>query len=161
MDILWGAWVKQVDYDEQARAYSFIGVFDTIYKEHKAEYPFYVDLLAILACQASPAKYNQTFGVTFDLIDEDAINHLVTQDEIITVPAGDSPQRWYEQFELKRVEIDEPGQYSLSMLVEHQQKHAIPLWVISPKGMTVDDGKGIVKEFWAEDFERLRDAGEI
>jgi hypothetical protein len=62
---------------------------------------------------------------------------------------------------LKAVEIIEPRQYSLSILVERQQKHAIPLWVISPKGITIDDGNGIVTEFWPEDFKRLRDEGKI
>ena len=156
MDVLWGAWVKQVTYDEQSRTFSFEGIYDTIYKREKFDYPFYTDLLVVLACQASPAEYDRTFNITLDLVDDDAINHLVTQDEQITVPRGDSPQRWYEEFELKSVEIREPGQYSLSILIENQQKHAIPLWVVSPKMMIIDEEKDITTELWPEDYQGFK-----
>lgn len=156
MDVLWGAWVKQTTYDEQSRTYSFEGIYDTIYKDKKADYPFYIDLLVILACQASPAEYDRTFTATLDLIDDDAINHLAIQDEQITVPSGDSPQRWYEDFELKGVEIREPGQYSLSILIENQQKHAVPLWVVSSKMLITDEENDVTTELWAEDYKRLK-----
>ena len=128
-----------------------------IYKDKKSDYPFYTDVLVVLACQASPAEYNRVFDTTLDLIDEDAINHLITQNERITVPSGDSPQRWYEEFELKAIEIREPGQYSLSILIENQQKHAIPLWVVSPKMMIIDEEKDITTELWPEDYKGFKE----
>ena len=161
MDILWGAWVKQVAYDEQLRTYNFEGIYDTIYKDKKSDYPFYISLRVILACQAHPSEYDQTFKVLLDLIDYDAINHLVTQDEMIEVPRGDSPQRWYEDYELKDIEVEEPGYYQLSVLVENQEKQIVPLWVVCPKGITWDEENGTVTEFWAEDFKHVKDQGKL
>ena len=38
MDIPWGAWVKELKYNEQTDEYDVIGIYDTITKEHKFVY---------------------------------------------------------------------------------------------------------------------------
>lgn len=161
MRVLWGAWAKEIVYDEEADEYSFIGIYDTIHKEKRSDYPFYTDLMVVIAYYAPVAEYGLPFDITLSLINYDASYQLFKQQDTIVVPQGDSPNRWYEWFELQGVGFDNPGQYSLSVLVNNREEHSIPLWVVSPKGVTWDEKRGTKTEFWAEDFKHLREDGRI
>jgi len=138
-----------------------VGIYDTIYKERKSDDPFYTDLIVVLACYASQAEHDLSFNITLDLMDIDAVDHLFTETTAIGVPERDIHLRWYEHFDLKAVEVMKPGRYSLSVLIDKQEKHTIPLWIISPMGMNWDDKAGTETKFWTEDFEQLKDEGRI
>lgn len=161
MDVLWGAFVKDVVYNEKANSYDIHGIYDTIYKEKKSDYPFFVDLAAVIVFQAQQVEYERTYNLTLELIDIDGVNHIFELNDKIQVPSGDSPQRWYETYELKGVGFDEPNQYSLSIQIDGQQKQEIPLWVISPKGMIIDEKHDIKTEFWPEDLKQARKENDL
>jgi len=152
MDILWGAWATEVIRDAERQIKDIIGIYDEIWKERKADFPFRTDLLAVWACQAEVAEFGRTHQITLNIIDV-AGNSLCSVNDQLTVGRGDTPYRWYETSEFPSVEIEEPGYYELSILVDKQVRHCIPLWVIAPKMMILDPERDSTTEMWPEDYE--------
>ena len=161
MDIPWGAWVNELKYDEQSNTYDVMGIYDTITRAHKSDYPFHIDLRVALACYATPAERDLSFKVTLLLTDMDAIVHLYKAEGQLEVPEGDIPKWWYEAFDLEAVEFAEPGRYFLHVLIDNQEKQSIPLWIEGNTGIAWDDENRTETKFWAEDYKKLHDDGLI
>jgi len=155
MDILWGAWVREIILNEKGQLADIIGIYDEIWKEKKGDFPFFTDLRVVLACQAEVAEFHQTFKATLNIIDLAGIS-ILSVEELISINEGDSPFRWYVTYEFKDVEIPEPGYYELSILIEGQFKQRIPLWVITPKMIIHDPEKDSITESWPEDYQEER-----
>jgi hypothetical protein len=154
MDVLWGAWIKQVNFDQWQRLADLIGIYDMIHKEKKSDFPFISDLHVILAYEASLAECTKSFKITLEIIDLDATHRIFELNGEITVPQGDMPLRWYEYYVLENVIIREPGYYELSVSIDGQSKQRVPLWVTAPK-LWIMDGD-ITTEMWDDDFERWK-----
>jgi len=155
MDVLWGTWVKQVNYNpnqDNGEGIDIIGAYDTISKKVKNDFPFTIDLELILACQADQTEQEQTYHITLDFIDRFGINHLFVLTKSITIPSGDMPLRWYESYAFNDVLITEPDYYELQVLVARQFKQRIPLWIIAPKVVIYDPEKDSTTELWPEDW---------
>lgn len=151
MDVLWGAWAKQVKLDERQQSVDIIGIYDEIWKEKRSDFPFVVDLRAIICYQASLAESNKTFKLTLTIVDIEA-TPIFSEDEVFTIPQiGDTPFRWFEEYELRNVEIREPHYYELSILINQQVKQIIPLWVIAPKEITWNPEDDSTTERWIEE----------
>ncbi len=161
MDILWGAWVKQVTYFSQPESMNIEGIYDTISKKQKSDFPFTADLRVILSCQASVAEHERMYQITLEIVDLDAISRIFSLEHEVIVASSDSPNRWYEDFELANVEIKEPGYYELNVLVDHQFKQRVPLWITAPKMYILDDVNDVKTELWPEDYKHLSDKGKI
>jgi len=157
MDVLWGAWAKYIKLDERQQSIDIGGIHNEIWKRAKSDFPFITDLWAIVAYEASTAEYDGVFQITLEIIDLDAMHRIFSIEYGMTVPSGDSPFRWYADYELKNVEIKESGYYELSILVDGQFKQRIPLWVIAPKGSIENEEDGVTIEFWAEDYKHISD----
>jgi len=152
MDVLWGAWAKQVKLNERQGSIDIIGIYDTIHKEKKGDFPLVVDLQAILTYQANRAEFEETYQITFDFIDMYGVNKLFSLTRRMTVPSGDIPLRWYESYRFDNIEIREPDYYELLVSVDRQFKQRIPLWVIAPKMIILDLEKDSTTELWPEDW---------
>lgn len=154
MDVLWGAWVRQVVFDEQHRTTDILGIYDEIWKRRKSDFPFSVNLNVILSYQAYPSEYEKTKEVSFSMHDIDA-SELFSYSFMLQVPAlyGDSKIRWYESYDLSNIVIKEPGYYELGILVNGEEKQNIPLRVIAPKMVDLDKliNHDIYEERWIED----------
>jgi hypothetical protein len=150
MEVLWGAWAKNVRFNEQQRSTDIEGIYEQIFKDKRSDFPFIVDLLAVLHFEASIAEQDRTYQVALEIIDLDATTRILTDTEEIVVPKGDSPLRWYETFEIKNVEIQEPGYYELSILIDRQFKQRIPLWVLAPKRLTYDPISDSTTKSWSQ-----------
>ena len=153
MEVLWGAWVKQVKLDDSQRSIDIIGSYDLIYKKKKSDFPFITDLQVILAYHvANRTEVEQTYQITFDFADRFGVVHPFILTQEITVPSGDLPLRWYETYMFNNVQIREPEYHELQVLIERQFKQRIPLWVIAPKVMIYDPEKDSTTELWPEDW---------
>ena len=152
MDVLWGAWVKQVNFGRESIDIS--GIYQVIWKEKKGDFPFIIDLHVILAYEALQAECDKKLNTTVEIIDQDAINRIFQRNFYITVPQGDMPLRWYEDYVFENVEIREPGYYELIIFIENQCKQRVPLRVVAPKMMIIDEKNDIKTELWPEDLER-------
>jgi hypothetical protein len=149
MEVLWGAWIKQARFHRKQRAIDIVGIYDEIWKEGKSDFPFITDLQVILAFRVVDiVEVGQTYEITFDLRDKYGIEQLLSNIQKIIVPDGDFPLWWYDTFPLSNVLIREPGLYGLSISIERQFKQHIPLWVLAPKVMMIDNGA----EMWIEDW---------
>jgi hypothetical protein len=150
MDVLWGAWAKQVRLDERQDSVDIIGIYENIWKSKRSDFPFAIDLRAVVAYQANFAESNKTYQRTLTIMDVDA-TPIFTEDAVMTIPpVGDTPYRWYEEYEFRGVFIKEPAYYQLSVLINQEEKQVIPLWVIAPKQITVNLEDDSTTEEWAE-----------
>lgn len=147
MDVLWGAWIKQAritrDYTD------IIGIYDTIWKKKRSDFPLSVDLRVIVAYEASQVESEREFPLTLEIMDVDA-TPLLRYDTTVTPQVGDTPHRWYEEYEFKGVVIKEPAYYQLSILINQEEKQRIPLWVIAPKKLTWDPENDSTTVEWSE-----------
>ncbi len=154
MEVLWGAWIKQAKFHKKQQAIDVVGIYDEIWKEGKSDFPFITDLQVILAFRVvDRVEVGQTYQIAFDLRDEYGIEQLFYDTQKIVVPDGDFPLWWYDIFPLRNMLIREPGLYGLSISIERQFKQHIPLWILAPKVIRVDDGA----EMWIEDWLEQRD----
>lgn len=152
MDVLWGAWVKQVKFSKHST--DILGVYDEIWLKGKTDLPLITDLNLVLAFNvANTAELGQDYEITLDLGDKFGIYHPFKTMYYITVPEGDLPVRWYQPFNFENVLIREPNLYFLNVSIERQFKLAIPLWVIARKVMMYDPEKDSTTEFWPEDWD--------
>ena len=152
MDVLWGAWAKQINHANDS--VDIMGIYDEIWKEKKSDFPFLVNLLLVLAYQADKSEIEQTYQVTLTMVDRFGIDILFSEVFPITVFQGDMPLRWYESYWLNNVEIREPDYYELNVLISRQFKQRIPLWILAPKMTLLDSDYHITKEIWPEDFNK-------
>jgi hypothetical protein len=162
MDVLWGAWVKQVRFHRQTYSVDVLGIYEVIEKEKKADFPFLVDLKAVFAFSvANEVELGQSYTLSFDLTDKYAVYHPFTMNQQISVPKGDLPMRWYQPFTFSNVLIKEPVVHYLYVSIERQFKFSMPLWILAPKLMVIDDERDITTEMWPEDWEEWkREQGE-
>jgi len=151
MDVLWGAWARDVIKKPNSDEISILSIYDTIRKGGKKDFPFTVDLLAIVAYRTYPIEYQQVFKVTLKMLDLD-MTPIFAQNEQIQVPTMDELM-WYETYELKGVEIREPGVYELNVLVNDDRKQYIPLHVLADKAMILDLENDSYEEKWLEDVD--------
>jgi hypothetical protein len=159
MDVLWGAWVTEFKYNSEVyTGIDIIGAYDVIVKEKKNDFPFSIDLKAVIALQASVSEYKHAFNLALEIIDLDS-SILFEDKEYLEVPEGDSPMRWYEYFEFNNVLIRKEGYYELSILVNQEQKQRIPLWVTVSKLSIIDEKNDVDIEMYPEDYQRLKDEG--
>ncbi len=155
MDVLWGAWAKEVHYDEHGNLTDIIGIYDTIYRGSKSEFPVILDLCVVLACEAYNEENDQVFALTLEMVDTDTISRLVRTTRDIKVPHNGDPIRWYETATFDAITIRVPSRYYLSASVERQLKHRVPLDIVAPKMYLIDDFGDITAEFWGEDWHTL------
>lgn len=157
MDILWGAWAKEVTYGDDLLVRDIKGIYNTIWKKAKSDFPFSADLHVILVYQASRVEWNRAFKITLEIIDQDAITRIFATDVNIIVPQGDMPLRWYEDYEFKNVIIEQPGYYELNISIERQYNQHVPLWIEAPKKQIISgDGREISPYLWSEDLEQWK-----
>ena len=154
MDVLWGAWIKQLDYDEGLHYINIIGIYDIIDKWRKSDYPFTTDLKVVLACQGYPSEYGHQKEISLVMWDIDA-TELYSQSFSLEVPTlfGESKVRWYETYELSGIVFGAPGYYELGILVNGEEKQNIPLQIMSGKMVDLDKfiKHDIYEERWFED----------
>jgi len=150
MDVLWGAWARQVILARNSL--DIMGIYDEIWKKGRSDFPFEVDLNLILSYQAYPSEFEKTKEITMSMLDIDA-SELLSYSFDLEVPAmyGESKIRWYEDYELTKVKIKEPGYYELGILINGEQKQNVPLWVIAPKKSTWNPDDASTFEEWAEE----------
>lgn len=147
MEVLWGAWAKRVDLDENE--INVIGIYDVIYKQKRSDFPFTVDLLGVIVYQSSIAEVDKIYSRELTIMGLDA--PMFSEEDQLTVPiVGDPPYRWYEEFELHNVEIREPGNYQLSVLINGEEKQIIPLWIVAPKMISHNREDDSTTEEWSE-----------
>jgi len=151
MDVLWGAWIRQINLDQHQQLVDIIGIYHIIHKENKSDFPLITDLHVILAFEATLAECTKTFKITLEIIDLDATHRIFELNGEIVVPEGDMPLIWYEDYVLENVIIREPAYYELSVSIDNQFKQRVPLWVTAPK-MWIMNGD-ITTEMWGEDYE--------
>lgn len=157
LDVLWGAWVKNIRYSEERRTWDFMGIYDTIWKQNKGDFPFTTELKFIISYQASIAEAKGKFKLSLELLDLDKPIFSITQD-LVLPEFLDADIRWYQDYKLENVIIKEPRQYWLYILVDGQEKHNIPLYVSVPKETIIMDMENDVKvELWPEDHDRVID----
>jgi hypothetical protein len=150
MDVLWGAWAKQIRLEEKQDSVDIIGIYENIWKPQRSDFPLTIDLQAIVAYQAYPSESNKIFKLTLTIVDIDA-SPIFSQDEVLTLSEViDTPYRWFEKYEFRNVVIKEPHYYELSILINQEQKQVIPLWVIAPKQITWNPADDSTTEEWAE-----------
>lgn len=152
MEVLWGAWATEIsDNPTVPNCFDVIGIYDQIYKLHRKDYPFSLDLTAIMSFEASQAEANKRFKINLEMIDLDG-TVIFSYLDYVDVPKCDIPNRWYEDYKLSNVIFREPGYYELSILIDNQQKQRIPLWIIAYKASLINIEKDSYTEMWAEDF---------
>ena len=152
MDVLWGAWVKQIEFDEWNQPESITGIYDTIWKEKKSDFPFITDLHVVLAYEAAMSESDKIFKVTLEIIDLDATNRIFLTEDNIVIPKGDIPLRWYKDYIFEGVIVREPNYYELSISIEQQYKQHIPLWIIAPKAIVIDEENDITTDVEFQDL---------
>lgn len=152
-EVLWGAWVDFAGYDEETKSYDFEGIYDTISKKGKEDFPFIVDLKLVMQCQADVAEFNQEYVITLDFIGRYGIKHIFKVDRELPVYESDIPYRWYEYYEFNNILIPEPDYYELLISIEKQFEQRIPLWVVAPKMILIDEETGSTTEMWPEDLD--------
>jgi hypothetical protein len=161
MDVLWGAWVKRVRFNEKQRSTDILGIYDEIWAEGKGDFPLITDLHLVLALNvANTAEIGQTYEITLDFADGYGVYHPFKTTYQIAVPEGDLPMRWYEPYTFHNVLIREPDHYFLNVSIERQFKLSVSLWVIAPKAMMYDPEKDSTTEFWPEDWDEFFNKGE-
>lgn len=161
MDVLWGAWVKKVRFNEKQRSTDILGIYDEIWLKVKGDFPLITDLHLVLAFNvANTVELGQAFEINLDFADRFGIYHPFNVTYQITVPNGDLPVRWYEPYTFRDVLISEPDHYYLNVSIERQFKLSVPLWVIVPKAMMYDPEKDSTTEFWPEDWDDFFNKGE-
>jgi hypothetical protein len=153
MDVLWGAWIKDAKYNDENRTFDFTGIYDQIWKDKKSDFPFVINLMAVLNIEASIVEFNKTYQITLEIIDLDAHHRLYTSTENLIVESGDTPFRWYDLYLFENIEFKEPGYYELSISINQQFKQRIPLWIIAPKLMLWEPEKDITTEMWPDDYD--------
>jgi len=122
MEVLWGAWVKKVTREkEPPYSIDINGIYDTINKHVKGDFPFTINLKVILAFEAQASEQERIFKCTLRIIDLDARDIFAINDQI-AIPNGDIPLRWYEDYEFNDVLFREPGYYELSILINDEQR---------------------------------------
>ena len=152
MEVSWGAWVKQVRFNEKQQSIDILGIYQEIWRESKGDFPLITDLHLVLAFHVTNnTELGQTYEMTLDLGDPFGVYHPFKVTHQITVPEGDLPMRWYEPYTFHNVLIREPDLYYLNVSLERQFKLSIPLWIIAPKGIIYDPVKDRTMEFWPED----------
>jgi len=148
MDVLWGAWVKEVNHTQNC--IDIIGIYDDIWKTKRGDFPFTVDLKALVAYQANSTESDKTFHRTLTIMDIDA-RPIFSDDSVMIIPTVlDTPYRWYEEYVLKGVVIKEPAYYQLSILINQEEKQVIPLRVLAPKRMIWNPEDDSTIEEWIE-----------
>lgn len=148
MDVLWGAWIKQLTYVPESRSINIEGIYEDIYKQSIKDYPFTINLRAVIAYRAFRAESGQTYDVELKLLDVDG-SDIISLRSAIDIPEVDyTEQRWYEDYELDNVEIEEPGYYELSICINKEIKKVVPLWVVTPKEYELDENWRTISERW-------------
>jgi hypothetical protein len=158
MDVLWGAWVKQVVYsDSLPETIDIKGIYDTIRKNKKSDYPFSMNLQVVLVYQAHLSESGKDYNISLGMIDIDAVP-LLSIEDIITVPEFSDERviRWYQDYKFHSVVIKQPGYYELSISVNNEHRQHIPLLVDSPKAVDMDKliKYDIYEERWIEDVDK-------
>ncbi len=155
MQVLWGAWVHSfVEHAKHPYTIDINGIYGYIYKEKKSDFPFIVDLRAVLAFQVTNnAEMGRKYKITLDFRDKFGIDILFQSTKQIHIDEGDLPLRWYSHFFIRNVEIKEPDDYLLNIYINEEFKQFVPLSVIAPKLATYDPEKDITTNMWPEDFE--------
>lgn len=160
MDVLWGAWVKQVKFHEHPYYVDILGIYEVIDKEKKSDFPLITDLHLVLAFNvANTVELGQTFEINLDFADRFGVYHPFNVTYQITVPKGDLPMRWYEPYIFRDVLIREPDHYYLNVSIARQFKLSVPLWIIAPKAIMYDPEKDSTTEFWPEDWDEFFNKG--
>ncbi len=162
MDVLWGAWVKELrDNPSDLRAFDVIGIYDTIHKKGKPDFPFTTDLQIVLAYRVTDSsEFGQIYQLTFDFRDQFGVNQIFKMNDQIIAYEGDIPVQLYETYEFKNVTIKEPDFYKLSVLLDGHFILYIPLRINAPKMVIVEDAeRQITTELWPEDYDEYKKKG--
>lgn len=149
MDVLWGAWVEDVNFARNSL--DIQGIYENVWRKRRSDFPLILDLTAVVAYQAEGSESHKTLKRTLQIIDVDGslifeINSDITLPEII-----DTPYRWYERHVFPFVVIKEPHYYELSILINQEQKQVIPLWVLAPKTLTWNPEDDSTLEEWSDE----------
>ncbi len=150
MDVLWGAWVKNVKIDQRQQSIDIIGIYDEIRRGGRSDFPFTIDLLAIVAYEASLSEANKTFQLTLEILDLDKPIFSITED-LILPNFLDAKIRWYQDYYIENVVIREPSDYLLYILVNGQEKQTIPLHVYGLQAIKYDYVRDATTKMWEED----------
>jgi len=152
MDVLWGTWAKHIKLNEAKQLVDLTECYESIHKEGKKDFPFTVDLQVLIAYQSKLSESNQEFRVSLDIID-DIGQYVHSEDRQIVVPeAVDTLIRWYESYIFSDVKIIEPRYHQLSILINGEEKHVIPLYIFGHKITILDSEKDSTTEMWYEDW---------
>lgn len=149
MEVLWGAWARDIFYKPNSNEISILGIYDTISKNGKKDFPFTTNLLVVVAYRTYPIEYSQTFKITLKMLDLD-MTPIFSQDEQIKVPTIDE-LTWYESYQLNNIEIQQPGNYELDVLVNDDRKQYFPLHVCADRITILDLENDSYEEKWLED----------
>ena len=156
MDILWGAWatvVMIVDGELQG----LDGVYTTIIKGGKGDFPFTTDLRLVVCYQSYAVEFGRDFAIILEMQDLDG-RCMASISETVQGASADTETRWYEHY-LLNVTFNRPGYYELNVLVNGERRQHIPLWVNANRGILIDEEEDSVKEMWVEDMLKGKGAG--
>jgi hypothetical protein len=149
MNVLWGAWAKEVRPSSKVNELSILGIYDTIWKGGKSDFPFSETLLAVVAYRSYPVDYRKTFKVTLQMNDLDG-SPLFYHDIRVETPLLDELV-WYQTYEVK-IDIQEPGTYELNILINDDRKQYITLNVIGHRARILNLEEDSYEEKWLEDI---------
>ena len=150
MDVLWGAWATIVVI-ENGYLKDIEGVYDTISKGGKKDFPFITDLRLIVCYQSYAVEYAREFVITLEMQDLDG-SVLFSTENTIQGASKDTEIRWYEHYLLEGITFNQPGYYELNVLVNGERRQHVPLWIHANKGILINEEEDSIKEMWAEDI---------
>lgn len=153
MDVTWAAWVRDINYNPEQHTWDFIGIYDTISKHNKSDFPFSVDLQLIVSYTAKLPESKKTFNLKLEILDLD--KPIFSIEENIVLPEFlDKDIQWYQDYKIENVVFKEPGDYFLYILVDNQEKQSVPLHIHVPKAVNMDKFMkySIYEERWIEDL---------
>ena len=157
MDVLWGAWATIVLIDD-GRLQGIEGVYDTISKGGKWDFPFTTDLRLIVCYQSYAVEYAREYEITLEMQDLDGAS-LFNSKEVVQGASVDTEVRWYEHYLLENVTFNQPGYYELNILVNDERRQHVPLWIHANRGILINEEEDSVKEMWVEDMLKGKDTG--
>ena len=156
MEVLWGAWVRSVEYDEDGLPSRIEGIYEYVHKENKGDFPFITTLRVILCFEAPLSEFNKTLVMQLEIWDVDA-GKICTLDVDVTIPGNYMDVRWYDDFEFENVEFREAGYYQLSVLVYGEVRRHVPLYITDGKTEIWGGKDDVELKIWPEDLGKWRD----